>query len=153
MVSKLNALSFGSATLSIGDMPVSILMASARVPAMELFDLVWYWQRTSVLRACQPAGSTKTQVRTKISSVIQILFWVDVIEVTPPESYIKQNGRERCRQLWPNIISSCAGIHYSLRNCLVHGNNCVLCIDKIVPGFLTSAGTYIALHGFYVTMT
>jgi hypothetical protein len=40
MVSKLNALLFGLAVSSIGDMPVSILMASARVPAMELFDLV-----------------------------------------------------------------------------------------------------------------
>ncbi len=37
-----------------------------------------------MLRVCQPAGSTKTQVRTKISSVIQLLFRGDVVEVTPP---------------------------------------------------------------------
>ncbi len=35
-------------------------------------------------RACQPAGSTKTRVCTKISSVIQLLFQGDVVEVTPP---------------------------------------------------------------------
>ncbi len=37
-----------------------------------------------MLHAYQPAGSTKTQVRTKISSVIQLLFRGDVAEVTPP---------------------------------------------------------------------
>ncbi len=84
MVSTFNSLLFGSAALSIGDMPVSILMALARVPTVELFDLVWYWWRTSVLRACPLAGSTKTRVCTKISSVIQLLFRGDVVEVTPP---------------------------------------------------------------------
>ena len=84
MVSKLNALSFGPAASSIGDMPGSILMALAGVPAVELFNLVWYWWRTSVLRACKPAGSTKTRVCTKISSVIQLLFRGNAVEVTPP---------------------------------------------------------------------
>ncbi len=37
-----------------------------------------------MLHACQLAGSTKTRVRTKISSVIQLLFRGDVVEVTPP---------------------------------------------------------------------
>jgi hypothetical protein len=42
MVANLNALSFGSAASSMGNMPVSISMASARVPAVELFDVVGY---------------------------------------------------------------------------------------------------------------
>jgi hypothetical protein len=43
MVNNLNALSFGlSASRSMGNMPVSISMALARVPAVELFDVVGY---------------------------------------------------------------------------------------------------------------
>jgi hypothetical protein len=40
MVANLNALSFGSGASSMGNMPVGIPMASARVPAVELFDVV-----------------------------------------------------------------------------------------------------------------
>ncbi len=71
---RYNTQQFGSAASSIGNMPVSILMTLARVPAVELFHLVWYWWRTGVLCACQSAGSTKTRVRTTFSSVIQPLF-------------------------------------------------------------------------------
>ena len=56
MVANLNALSFGSGASSMGNMPVGIPMASARVTAVELFDVV----------------------------VIQLLFRGDVIKVPPP---------------------------------------------------------------------
>jgi len=42
MVANLNALSFGSAASSMGNMPVGIPMASARVPVVELFNVVGY---------------------------------------------------------------------------------------------------------------
>jgi hypothetical protein len=38
--------------------------------------------------------------------VIQLLIEADVIEVPPPESYIKQIRRGWPRQLWPNILVS-----------------------------------------------
>ena len=40
MVANLNALSFRSVASSMGNMPVGIQMALARVPAVELFDVV-----------------------------------------------------------------------------------------------------------------
>ncbi len=42
MVANLNALSFESAASSMDNMPVGIPMASARVPEVELFDVVGY---------------------------------------------------------------------------------------------------------------
>jgi len=42
MVANLNALSFGSAASSTGNMPVGIPIAWARVPAVESFDVVGY---------------------------------------------------------------------------------------------------------------
>ena len=42
MVAKLNVLLFGSVASSMGNMPVGIPMASARVPVVELFDVVGY---------------------------------------------------------------------------------------------------------------
>jgi hypothetical protein len=42
MVANSNALSFGSAASSMGNMPVGIPMASARVPAVELFNVEGY---------------------------------------------------------------------------------------------------------------
>jgi hypothetical protein len=42
MVANLNGLSFGLAASSIGNMPVGIPMASARVSAVELFNVVGY---------------------------------------------------------------------------------------------------------------
>ncbi len=39
-----------------------------------------------MLCAYQPAGSTKTRVCTKVSSVILLLFQGDVVEVTPPNN-------------------------------------------------------------------
>ena len=42
MVTNLNALSFGSVASSMGNMPVGIPMALARVPVVELFHVVGY---------------------------------------------------------------------------------------------------------------
>jgi len=42
MVAYLNALSFGSMASSMDNMTVGIPMALARVPAVELFDVVGY---------------------------------------------------------------------------------------------------------------
>ena len=42
MVANLNALLLGLAATSMGNMPVGIPMASARVPAVELFDVAGY---------------------------------------------------------------------------------------------------------------
>jgi len=42
MVTNLNALWFGAAASSMGNMPVGIPMASARVPAVKLFDVLGY---------------------------------------------------------------------------------------------------------------
>jgi len=42
MVTNLNALSFRTAASSMGNMPVGIPMALARVPVVELFNAVGY---------------------------------------------------------------------------------------------------------------
>jgi hypothetical protein len=42
MVANLNALLFGLAALSMGNIPVGIPMALARVPVVELFNVVGY---------------------------------------------------------------------------------------------------------------
>ena len=73
--------------------------------------------------------------------VIQLLIEADVIEVPPPEAYIKQIRRGWLRQLWPNIlVRMCRETDLSA-NPSRAPVYCGLCIDFWAPQLLTSTGT------------
>ncbi len=70
----LNALLLACAESGSGIMQVGLLMALVRVPVMELFHNVGYWQRTRVRRACQRAERGKKSNPGKSPKVVQVLF-------------------------------------------------------------------------------
>jgi hypothetical protein len=74
MVADFIALLFGLAASSIGNMPVSKLMALAWTSLGERLHIDDYWQRMSVLRACQRAESEKTREFINISTWFNYYF-------------------------------------------------------------------------------
>ncbi len=70
----MNALLLACAKLGGSIMQVGFLMALARVPVMELFHNVGYWQRTRVHRACQQAERGNKSNPGKTPKVVQVLF-------------------------------------------------------------------------------
>ena len=135
MVANLNALSFGSAASSTSkNMPVGIPMASARVPAVELFDVVGYWWRSIVLYSNLVNGlRVQKQENARTFLHDSTINWGRCHRGTPPESYIKQIRRGWLRQLWPNILVRMCRYEDLSANPSRAPLYCGLCIDFWAP--------------------